>query len=116
MKTVNLTCIECPLGCSIVVEIDKGKVLNVKGNTCQRGKLYAENEVICPKRIVTTTVKTKDGKMISVKTDNPVPKSQMFLVMQKISSIIISLPVKIHDIIIKDVIDGVNVVATDDLN
>lgn len=115
MKTVNLTCIECPLGCSIEVDFDGEKVLNVKGNTCPRGKLYAENEVVCPKRVVTTTVKTKDGKMISVKTDNPVPKTQMFYVMEKISSVIIDTPVNIYDIIIKDVVDGVNVVATDDL-
>ncbi len=115
MKTVNLTCIECPLGCQIEVQLDGQKVLNVKGNTCPRGKLYAENEVTCPKRVVTTTVKTKDGKMVSVKTDNPVPKTQMFWVMDKISSVIIDTPVKIYDIIIENVIDGVNVVATDDL-
>ena len=115
MKIVNLTCIECPLGCALEVCVDGVRVESVKGNTCPRGKLYAENEVVCPKRVVTTTVKTKDGKMVSVKTDNPVPKSQMFSIMQKISSVIIDTPVEICDIIIKDVVDGVNVVATDNL-
>ena len=54
--------------------------------------------------------------MISVKTDNLVPKTQMFSVIKKISSIILDKYPKIYDIIIKDVVDGVNVVATDDLS
>lgn len=115
MEIRKLTCTECPLGCQIEVSLDGKKVVLVTGNTCPRGKLYAENEVVCPKRVVTSTVKVKDGKMISVKTDNPVPKTQMFSVIKKISSIILDKYPKIYDIIIKDVVDGVNVVATDDL-
>ena len=57
----TLTCIECPIGCEIEVEIHGGKVISLKGNGCPRGKLYAENEVICPRRVVTSTVRAKDG-------------------------------------------------------
>ena len=49
----TLTCIECPIGCEIEVEVENGVVLSVKGNTCPRGKVYAEAEVVCPKRVVT---------------------------------------------------------------
>ena len=53
----ELTCIVCPLGCDLKVELDENKrVLSVSGNTCPRGKVYAENECVNPRRTVTSTV------------------------------------------------------------
>ena len=114
MKTI-LTCIECPLGCVIEVERLDGKIAKVEGYSCLRGRTYAENEVVCPKRVVTTTVKTVGGKVIPVKTDNPVSKSDIFAVMDKINKIIVTTPVKIGDIIAINVVKGVNLVATDEV-
>ena len=114
MKT-TLTCIECPLGCVITVEILDGKTAKVDGYSCLRGKVYAGNEVVCPKRAVTTTVKTVNGNLVSVKTDNPVNKSDIFIVMDKINKITVCTPVKIGDIIASNIVDGVNLVATDEV-
>ncbi len=111
-----LTCIECPMGCQLKVEYDGSQVLNVIGNTCARGKLYAENEVICPKRVVTSTVKTCDGKMVSVKTKEPIRKSEMFAVMQKINSVVAKMPIKIGDVVCEDICDGVSLIATMELD
>ena len=99
------------MGCEIEVEVLDGK-LSVKGNTCPRGKLYAENEVVCPKRVLTTTVKSKSGKPVPVKTDAPVKKEQLLALMQKINAITVDLPVKIGDVIVKDFFEGANLVAT----
>ena len=38
----KLTCIECPIGCEIAVELEDGKVVSLTGNGCPRGKVYAE--------------------------------------------------------------------------
>ena len=63
----ELTCIICPQGCNIKVEIEEnGNIKNVEGNTCKRGYEYAVNEVSNPVRTITTTVKMKNGKMLSV--------------------------------------------------
>ena len=113
MNSVNLTCVECPLGCALTVNLEQGKVVSVSGNTCPRGKVYAESEVVCPKRVLTTTVKTLDGRILAVKTDNPVPKQDLMKLMQKINCVVASTPVKIGDIIINNLVDGVNLVATD---
>ena len=112
MKAVNLTCIECPMGCSIQVEIEGEKVFSVKGNSCPRGKLYAESEVICPRRVVTSTVRARDGRMIPVKTDQPVKKEEMFEVMKKINGIHPELPVHIGDVLYEGITEGINLVAT----
>ncbi len=45
MDVRNLTCIGCPLGCALRVEMENGEVLSVSGNTCKRGDDYARKEV-----------------------------------------------------------------------
>ena len=112
MSIVSLTCIECPIGCSIEVEMQDGKVVSVKGNACPRGKLYAENEVVCPKRVVTSTVRATDGTMIPVKTDKPVKKSEIFAIMEKINNTVCVLPVKIGDVLVENISDDANLIAT----
>lgn len=111
MKT-SLTCIECPIGCQIEVTVENGQAVLVTGNGCLRGKNYAENEVVCPKRVVTSTVRAADGRLVPVKTAEPVKKSDMFRVMEKINAAVCSLPVRIGDVIIEDVSDGVALIAT----
>lgn len=107
----ELFCIVCPKGCNLDVEIQNGKVISVGGNTCKRGEEYAINECTNPVRCVTTTMKTKDGEPVSVKTDPPIQKDKMFELMEIINSKKGKLPIVVGDVIIKDVF-GVNVVAT----
>ena len=110
--TKNLTCIECPMGCSIEVEVEGESVLSVKGNTCPRGKMYAENEVICPRRVLTSTVRSKEGTMIPVKTAQPVKKAEMFDIMKKINTVHPNLPVHIGDVLYHEIAEGVDLVAS----
>lgn len=108
----QLTCVECPMGCTVEVKLDGDKVLSVQGNGCPRGKMYAETEVVCPKRVVTSTVRAKNGAMVPVKTDRPVKKSDMFEVMEKIRVLTIDTPVKIGQIVLENVSDGANLVVS----
>lgn len=107
----ELTCIVCPMGCGLTAEIEDGKVISVIGNTCPRGKAYAETECISPTRTVTTTVKAANGVPVSVKTDAPIPKEKVFEAMKIINCSNPSLPIRIGDVIVRDVF-GANVVAT----
>ena len=107
----KLTCIVCPLGCSLVAKVENGKVLSVSGNTCPRGKAYAESECINPQRVVTSTVRCQDGSMLSVKTDRAIPKEKMAECMEIIAKARPALPIAIGDIIIENVF-GSNIVAT----
>lgn len=108
----DMTCIVCPLGCSMVVELDdNGGFVSVSGNTCPRGAKYAETECTNPMRTVTTTVKCTDGSVVAVKTDRPVPKEKMADVMKIVSEAIAPLPICVGDVIIEDVF-GSNIVAS----
>lgn len=106
----ELTCIVCPVGCNLVADIQDGKVVEVLGNTCKRGKVYAETECIFPMRTVTTTVRCENGQMLPVKTDGVIPKEKIFEAMEIINKSCPVLPIAIGDVIIKDVF-GVNVIA-----
>lgn len=107
----NLTCIVCPMGCSIEVELEGGNVVSVTGNTCKRGEVYAKNECTNPQRTITTTVKCKNGAVVPVKTDRTIPKEKMAECMKIINAASPDLPISVGDVIIENVF-GSNVVAT----
>lgn len=112
--TRNLTCIVCPRGCQLAVELGAdGAVLSVTGNTCPRGKQYAIDECTHPMRTVTSTVRTSDGSVIPVKTDRTIPKELMFDCMKQINGAVATLPAHIGDVVIGNLLGtGANVVVT----
>ena len=115
MEVKNLTCISCPMGCQITVEMDGGEVVSVTGNTCKRGDVYARKEVTNPTRIVTSTVKVSGGKadMVSVKTKEDIPKGKIFDCVRALKGLEVKAPVRIGDVIVADVAGtGVDIVAT----
>ena len=108
----KLTCIECPIGCEIAVELEDGKVVSLTGNGCPRGKVYAEAEVVCPKRVVTSTVRAENGEMIPVKTDRPVRKDAIFEVMKKINETTCKMPIALGGILVENICDDANLIVT----
>lgn len=119
MEKIDLTCIGCPLGCQVTVEKDGDKIVSITGNTCERGKIYAEKEVTNPTRIVTSTVKVSGGvkEYVSVKTKNDIPKSKIFDVMKDINKVVAKAPLSIGDVVIENVAGtGVAVIATKAVN
>lgn len=115
METRNLTCIGCPLGCSLSVQIENEQVVSVSGNTCPRGDAYARKEVTNPTRIVTSTVRVAgaNGGMVSCKTQEDIPKNMIFDVVNELKDVEVKPPVRIGDVLVENVAGtGVNVVAT----
>jgi len=108
----EIICTVCPRGCRITVEGEGEKILSVEGYGCKRGVTYASNEFINPVRILTTTV-LADGELLPVRSKEPVPKDKLFDCMEVIRAAKVSLPVKMHDVIISNICNtGVDIVAT----
>ena len=108
----NLTCIVCPKGCALTAEILDGKV-SVTGQGCPRGVEYATNECLHPVRIVTLAlpVANREGTMISVKTEHPIPKEHMLESVAMLHKLNIQAPVAMGEVLLKDLF-GSRVVAT----
>jgi len=111
----ELVCIGCPMGCEMQVELQEGKVIKVIGNLCKRGESYAEKECTNPTRIITSTVEVDGGefKTVPVKTQKDIPKDKIYQCIELLKGVRVKAPIKIGDIIIKDVANtGVDVIAT----
>ncbi len=111
--TKELTCICCPMGCSLKAELDEnGSVISVTGNTCIRGENYAKTELTAPVRTVTTTAIAENGKPVPVKTKDPVAKDKIFEVVEVIKTAKVSLPVRMGDVIVRNAAGtGVDIVS-----
>lgn len=115
MEKRELTCIGCPMGCPLTVEMNQGKVISVTGNTCKRGDVYARKEVTNPTRIVTSSVMVEGGNLavVSVKTKEDIPKEKIFECIKALKGVKAQAPVQIGDVIVKNVAGtGVDMVAT----
>jgi len=108
----NLICIICPRGCSLCVE-GEGENLKVTGHSCPKGERYAIDECTHPVRTVTSivNVSNRTDTMVSVKTSVPVPKENIFDVMEIIRNLTVQAPVQIGDILCKNVF-GSDIIAT----
>ena len=114
MNVRTITCIGCPLGCRVSVQLEDGEVVSVDGAGCGRGTAYARQECVCPTRIVTSLARVQGRRApLSVKTAQPVPKGKIFDCLERIHGVEVVPPVRIGDVIVKDVCGtGVDVVAT----
>ena len=115
MKTTELTCIGCPMGCTVTVVQENDEITSVSGHTCPRGEIYARKEVTAPTRIVTSTVRVEGGKRerVSCKTASDIPKGKIADVMAAINAASVKAPVHIGDVLIQNAADtGVDIVAT----
>ena len=107
----TLTCIACPLGCTLSVELEGKDIISVSGNTCPRGKEYAISECTHPVRTLTTTMRCENGELVSVKTSKPIPKERVFDELAVINKTVARLPIAVGDVLITDLF-GSDVVAT----
>jgi CxxC motif-containing protein len=133
-----LTCIVCPIGCSLSVEegvsgADGFPELTISGNRCPRGAVYAREEIRAPKRVVTATCvvlndDTASGekrgarasaapRRLPVKTHVPCPRERISELLADVYQTRVHPPLKVGDVLIANWRDsGINVVAARSLN
>lgn len=111
----KLVCTACPKGCEIkIVEQGLGGY-NIEGNCCETGRKYAEQEIINPARIFTTTVKINNAliKRLPVRSKEAVPKNQMIELMKTVKTIETEAPIKQGEVIIENILDtGIDIIAS----
>jgi CxxC motif-containing protein len=111
-------CISCPIGCELELEEIAKENIIVNGNKCIRGEIYAKEEYLSPKRVVTATCKIlRNNYRLPVKTDKPILKEYINNLLKEIYLIEICPPIKVGDIIIKNYKDsGVDVISSKSVN
>ncbi len=118
MKKI-FTCIICPNGCEIEVELDNDTIAKIEGATCKKGKEYVNQEITNPRRNIATSVKVLNGDLdiVSVRLNKSIPKSMIFDVMKEIKALEVNAPVKIGDTIKSNILNlDVDVIATKNID
>lgn len=114
----ELLCIVCPTGCRLIAQIDDAGVLTVTGNGCKRGIAFATDEMTCPTRSLTTTVRTAfdEAPVLPVRTAGDIPKEMIPDAMKAINGTTVNRRVGVGDVVIADLLgSGVDVIATSDI-
>lgn len=109
------TCIVCPNGCEIEVDLNDKNINKIEGALCKKGKEYVTQELTNPQRNIATSVKVLNGnlELVSVRLNSNIPKDKIFDVMEEIKKIEVEAPIKIGDIIEKNILNlNVDLIAT----
>ncbi len=113
----DIRCIVCPTWCLVHVENINGELI-IEGHSCKRGEVYAKDEFIAPKRILTTTMRVENGflPLIPVRSDKPILKEKLEDTLKEIAIKNPKAPIKMGDILIENVLGlNVNIIASRDL-
>jgi len=103
----TITCIMCPNGCEIAYDLT--------GGMCEKGPTYVKNEILNPKRTLTSSVRVTGGTipLVSVKTTGFIPKEKLREAMERISKIVVEAPVEPGQVIVRNFMEeGIDLVAT----
>jgi CxxC motif-containing protein len=116
MQTKIMNCINCPMGCELTVTVDgEGKFVSVTGNTCLRGAQYAKDEITAPTRMLTSTVRIKNGflPLLPVVSGGRLPKDKVLACAEALRSVEAVAPVKVGAVVVKDILGlGVDIIAS----
>lgn len=106
------------MGCRLDVTVEEGQVVSVEGQGCKRGLNYAQDEITDPRRMITTTVRVRNGlhPLLPVYTERPFPKHQIFLLLKELRHVTVAAPVHAGQVILANALGtGIDVLASRDM-
>ena len=115
--TREVICIQCPVGCDLAVTArgDDFEVAGASVDNCKPGRKYAIAELTAPRRLVTTTVRLRHGQfpLLSVRTDEPIPKDRILHCLRDLRELRVTAPVKRGEVVLQGVAGTTsNIIAT----
>ena len=115
---LEITCIICPIGCRAKATVREGRVLEIEGLECARGKDYVLREIEAPVRDFFTTVRAEGGRIpvLPVRSTRPLPKEKIPACALELAKMVVRAPVREGDVIVRNILGlGVDIIATRDL-
>jgi len=118
-KDCKITCIACPIGCEIKLRVQDGKIEEIESNHCSQGIKYAKEEFYNPQRVLTTTIRVRNGRLplLPVRTDKPLAKGLLRECMRYLAKIEVQAPpIKLGQVIVPNILNSrVNIIFTREL-
>lgn len=98
-----------------MVQSDGTSAKVLTGHRCKEGIIYATTEALDPRRMLTSSILVHHGEwpLVSIKTSKPVPKKDIFKILNEIQNTSVEAPVKRGDILLKNVANlSIDIIAT----
>ena len=112
----EIVCIICPNGCRMKVFVnEENKVTLVENALCNKGETYAANEIQCPQRSLTSTIRVINGELplVSVRSNKPIPKEKIQEALEQLRKLELKAPVEYHQVIVSDLLGtGADIIST----
>ncbi|MDB1872602.1 DUF1667 domain-containing protein [Collinsella aerofaciens] len=124
-ETLQFNCTTCPSECLLTVEVERDadgavvEVRSVTGNSCPRGDKFAHQELICPMRVLTTTIAVSGGgeALLPVRTAEAIPLALHAQAMNLIRGLVVNAPIRIGDVVLEDLLGtSIDLVASMDID
>lgn len=124
-ETLQFSCTTCPSECLLTVEVERDadgavvEVRSVTGNSCPRGDKFAHQELICPMRVLTTTIAVSGGDeaLLPVRTAEAIPLALHAQAMNFIRGLVVNAPIRIGDVVLEDLLGtSIDLVASMDID
>lgn len=112
MKTFD--CIVCPMSCRITAH-EEIENIRVTGNRCLRGEVFVKQEMTCPMRMLTTTIRIHHAlhPLLPVMTSQTIPKEKISDIMMLCNRLEVTAPISAGDIIVHNVLNtGADIIAS----
>ena len=124
IETLKFNCTTCPSECLLTVEVERdadgvAEVRSVAGNSCPRGDKFAHQELICPMRVLTTTVAVSGGEeaLLPVRTAEAIPLALHAQAMTLIRGLVVNAPIRMGDVVLPNLLDtGTDLIASMDID
>lgn len=124
IETLKFNCTTCPSECLLTVEVERdadgvAEVRSVAGNSCPRGDKFAHQELICPMRVLTTTVAVSGGDeaLLPVRTAEAIPLELHAQAMDLIRGLVVNAPIRMGGIVLENLLDtNINLIASMDID
>ena len=110
----TMTCIECPVGCSLEISFSNNSLTDIQGNKCARGAEYAEKELFAPLRSLTCLMRVEGSEaVLSVRSTGLIPAEQILSCVKTIYKTRAPSDTKEGNILIFNICGtGINIIAT----
>ena len=124
IETLQFNCTTCPSECLLTVEVEReadgvAEVRSVAGNSCPRGDKFAHQELICPMRVLTTTVAVSGGDeaLLPVRTAEAIPLAIHAQAMALIRGLVVNAPIRMGDVVLPNLLNtGIDLIASMDID
>lgn len=114
----RVICTVCPNACVIRAYQDASGQIITEGAKCKQGEKFATEEMINPKRMLTTTVRVQlEGKtmLLPVRSSDLLNRENFKVYMKELARIVVKKEMKLGETIYPDICStGVDIVAATD--